>query len=68
LAFLGTDIRTAAEQTIVCLDAKGLWKPGHSLLLTGLTLFGHVQLLAELGKTREIPVATQHSLSPAQLR
>jgi len=26
--FLGITIRTAAEKTFVCLDAKGLWKPG----------------------------------------
>jgi len=38
IAFLGIKIRTAAEQTIVCLDAKGLWKPWQSFILAGFKL------------------------------
>ena len=55
---LGTKIRTAAEQTIVCLDAKGLWKPGQSFILAGLHIFCYAQFPEKLRKTRLIPVAT----------
>jgi len=36
--FIGIRIRTTAKQTIVCLDASGLWKPGQSFILAGFTL------------------------------
>jgi len=35
--FLDTKIRTAAEYTIVWLNAKALWKPGQSFIIAGFT-------------------------------
>jgi len=48
--FLGTKIRTAAEQTYVCLEAKRLWKPGQFHLKLDLHFLCHAQPLAELGR------------------
>ena len=35
---LGTKNMNCYRETVVCLDAKGLWKPGQSFILAGFTL------------------------------
>jgi len=49
--FLGTKKRTVAEQTVVCLDEKGLWKPGQRFILTGFTLSLQCSAPCGTGKT-----------------
>jgi len=59
--FLGIKIQTAAEQTIVYLDAKGLWKLIESFISAGFTLPLICSAPCGTGQTTTDAGATQHS-------
>jgi len=64
--FLGTPIRTAAEQKIFCLDAKGLWKPRRNFTLAVFTLTLSYSVLCGTGQNYD--KFRLRTSPPAQLR
>jgi len=51
--FLGTEMRSAAEQTVVCLDVNKLWKPGQSFYFTWIYTFSVMLTLRHWETTKD---------------